>query len=298
MNTTPWIAFSLFSGFLMAVVNMIDRYVLTRLVGRAVVPLFVLGVMGFLPGWAILMVKGGLGLAGLHLLLAVGSGLAFLTMGYFYFRAAQVEEISRVVPLFYLSPALVAILAHIFLGEQLAVRKYFGIILILAGAVLLASRWPVKLRLGPAFGLMILAASAMAVYTVATKYLLNYADYWTVFALSRLGMFFGTIPIYLGHRRAIRAELAGRRGLKVAAFMAGNEGLALAGSFFFTWAAARGPISVVTALSSTQPFFVFILSLALVILIPRYFKEDVGLPTLGLKMAAIAVMFSGLIFIV
>ena len=81
---TSWIALALLSGFLMAVVNMIDRYVLTRLVGRAVVPLVVLGVVGAGPGLVILALKGSGGLSGPRLLGGLAAGLAFLAMGYFY----------------------------------------------------------------------------------------------------------------------------------------------------------------------------------------------------------------------
>lgn len=294
---TSWIALALLSGFLMAVVNMIDRYVLTRLVERAVVPLVVLGVVGAGPGLVILALKGSGGLSGLRLLTGLAAGLAFLAMGYFYFRAAQIEEISRVVPLFYLSPVLVAFLAHFFLGERLSFPKYAGMFLILAGAVLLAARRSAGLRLGPAFGLMAAAAAALAAYSLATGYLLRFADFWTVFGLSRLGLFLGTIPVFLKHRRAIKSELSGRRGLKVAALMAGNEGLALAGSLFFTLAASRGPISLVTTLASTQPLFVFVLSLILGVVAPRVFREDVGLPTLALKLGALAAMFAGMILV-
>jgi bacterial/archaeal transporter family protein len=298
MSSRSWILLSLLSGFIMALVNLIDRYVLTRLVKQAVVPLFVLGLVGLVPGLVILLVKGGPGLSWPHLLLGAAAGIAFLVMGYFYFRAAQIEEISRVVPLFYLAPVLVAVPAFFFLGEHFPSKTYLGILALIAGAVLLSSRRPLGLGFSRAFRLMALASLSLAIYTLLTKYLLTYADYWTVFAVSRVGMALGLVPFAFRHRPELKAALAGRRGAKVACFMTANEVLALAGSLFFTMAAAVGPISLVNALSSTQPFFVFVLSLVLALIWPRLLQEDIGWGVTVFKFLAIALMFWGLVLIV
>ena len=297
MSSRSWILLSLLSGLIMAVVNLIDRYVLTRLVKQAVVPLFVLGLVGLVPGLLILLVKGGPGLSWPHLLLGSAAGIAFLIMGYFYFRAAQIEEITRVVPLFYLAPVLVAVLAFLLLGERFPSRTYLGILALIAGAVLISSRRPLRLGFSRAFRLMSLASLSLAIYTLLIKYLLAYADYWTVFAVSRVGMALGLVPFALLHWPELKAALAGRRGAKLAGFMAANEALALAGSLFFTMAAAVGPISLVNALSSTQPFFVFVLSLALALIWPRFLQEDVGWGATVFKFLAIALMFWGLLLI-
>lgn len=294
MAGSSWILLALLSGFLMAAVNVLDRYVLTRLVKTALAPLVVLGFIGLGPALLILAAKGRLGLNGARLLLAVGAGLIFLAMAYFYFRAAQVEEISRVVPLFYLSPALVAILARVLLDESLPGRKYVGLALLVVGTMLISSRWPPGLRRGPAFGFMLLAAAALAAYTLATKAALKFADYWTVFAVARLGMFLGIIPTFCRHRRKLQAEIAGRRGRKMVGLMAGNEALAMAGSFFFTLAASRGPISLVNALSSTQPFFVLSITLVLAHLRPGLLGEETNRWAIIIKIGAILVMFAGL----
>ncbi len=297
MAASNWILLSLLTALLMALVAVIDRYVLVNLVKSALAPLAMLGVIGLVPSLAILALKGRSGLGGTGILLGLAAGLAFLAMGYFYFRAAQVEEISRVIPLYYLSPAMVAVLAPFLVGESLAAGKYFGVALLIAGAALISLRWPLGLRPGGAARLMVLAAAALAAYSLATKHLLSSADYWTVFALSRLGMFLGIVPIALKHRRVLRAEVSGRRGRDTALFMAGNEALAMAASFIFTLAASLGPISIVNALSSTQPFFVLALSLVLTRFRPGLLKEERGLAATGLKVAAILIMFAGLILI-
>lgn len=282
----------------MALVSLIDRYILTRLVKQAVVPLFVLGLVGLVPGVLILLVKGTPGLSWPQVAVGLASGVAFLVMGYFYFRAAQIEEITRVVPLFYLSPALVAVLAFFLFGERFPSKTYAGILALIAGAVLISLRRPLKLGVSKAFGLMAMASLSLAIYTLLTKSLLVHTDYWTSFALSRIGMAIGLVPFAFHYRPVIKAALTEPKAGRVVGLVAANEALALAGSLFFTMAAAAGPISLVNALSSTQPLFVFVLSLVLTLIWPKLLQEDVGWGVTMFKFLAIVLMFCGLTLII
>ncbi len=282
----------------MSVVSLVDRHVLTRLVQKAVTPLVILGLIGLVPALVILISRGGPGLSTAPQFgLGLAAGLAFLAMGYFYFRAAQVEEISRVVPLLYLSPAIVAVLAGLFLGEHLSGKKYLGLGLLIVGAILISSRTPFRFHRGPALGFMIIAAAFLAGYSLATKSLLRQVDYWTVFAWARIGMFAGIVPVFLRRRGLLRAETSGARGVLVAGLMGVNEVLAMAASFLFTVAAAQGPISLVTALQSTQPFFVLILGLGLALIWPGFLGERTDPRSVALKVGAVATMFVGLYLI-
>jgi transporter family protein len=55
-----------------------------------------------------------------------------------YFRALQVGDAARVAPVDKLSVVLVAIFGVLFLSEQLSARNWAGIVMIAAGAVLVA----------------------------------------------------------------------------------------------------------------------------------------------------------------
>lgn len=57
-----------------------------------------------------------------------------------YFRALQLGPVSRVAPIDKLSVVLVALLGVVVLGEQLGARQWLAVLLMGAGAVLLA--WP------------------------------------------------------------------------------------------------------------------------------------------------------------
>jgi transporter family protein len=64
----------------------------------------------------------------------IATGLSWL----FYFRALQLGEASKVVPIDKLSLVLTIILAAIFLHERLTISVIFGSILMTAGALIIA----------------------------------------------------------------------------------------------------------------------------------------------------------------
>lgn len=74
------------------------------------------------------------------LLFLLLSGAATSVSWLCYFRALQVGPVSRVAPIDKLSVVLVAVLGVWVLGEQLGARQWLAVLLMGAGAVLLA--WP------------------------------------------------------------------------------------------------------------------------------------------------------------
>jgi transporter family protein len=68
------------------------------------------------------------------------SGLATGASWLCYFRALKLGDAARVAPLDKLSVVLVAVFATIFLGERLSLANWLGVVLVAAGAVLIAHR--------------------------------------------------------------------------------------------------------------------------------------------------------------
>lgn len=68
------------------------------------------------------------------------SGLATGASWLSYFRALKLGDAAKVAPIDKLSVVLVAVFAFLFLGEKLSGANWLGIVLIAAGAVLVAYR--------------------------------------------------------------------------------------------------------------------------------------------------------------
>ncbi|MCJ2026069.1 EamA family transporter [Methylobacterium sp. J-067] len=80
-------------------------------------------------------------ISGRSLLFLILSGLATGASWLCYFRALSLGEAARVAPIDKLSVVLVAILGASVLGETLSAAAWAGVVLIAAGAALVASGW-------------------------------------------------------------------------------------------------------------------------------------------------------------
>lgn len=164
-----------------------------------------------------------------------------------YFRAIKAEELSRVVPLFHLTPIFTLFLAVFFLGEVLAPLKYLGTVLVVAGAALISVK-----KMGLSFGrsswMMVMAAALLSVYYVIMKHLLDFAGYWTVFSYIRLGTVF-ILPFILYFSLSDLKASVRRHGKRVVGMMSLNEAFNLGALLSITVAASLGFVTLVNALS-------------------------------------------------
>ena len=101
---------------------------------RTVVILVVLGAILFMRG----LFQPLTSISGRTYLFLALSGLATGASWVCYFRALQLGDAARVAPIDKLSVVLVAIFGVAFLGEHLALRNWFGVIMIAAGVILVA----------------------------------------------------------------------------------------------------------------------------------------------------------------
>lgn len=291
-----WAVFALLAGLLWGVTNVVDKYVLTKWIKRPIVPVILLAVFGIIASGIIYVLRGLASLSSVHLLLSFAAGASYILMNFFYFRATKIEEISRVSPLFYLSNIFIVVMAVAFLDEILAPIKYLGVFLIVSGAIMISSRKLTKISLGKAFWLMILCSFSLAVSSVITKYLLNFADYWTVFSYTKIGALIAALPIiyrYLPDLRKVIRE----KGKRVVGVMSGNELIRLSGVLSMTVAMSLGFVSLVSALASLQPFFVLLMMVGLSLFRPGILKEEIGKSVVSMKIIAIVLMFVGVYLI-
>src|SRR3989338_751378 len=99
-----WAFLALLAAFLWACSNIVDKYVLSKLISSPVIPLVVWSIAGLFVGTGLFVLKIAepISLSFTILSLAAG-GLATGTV-LCYFSAVSIADISRVVPLSYLSP--------------------------------------------------------------------------------------------------------------------------------------------------------------------------------------------------
>ena len=226
---------------------------------------------------------------------AMAVGLLPLLAFWFYTKALMVEEISRITPLFQFIPIFVVFLSAVFLDEILSVQKYFGIALVVVTSILISYRKSGNGNsLSSAFKLMIPFSLILSVYTILLKYLLGYLDYWSIFFWMIIGSFFGVLVLlsFPKPRREF-VETVPAIGCRTFVVALAGESVYVLGLTCSLIATSLGYVSLVSALSGLQHFFVFVYMLVLSVFVPKILKEEIGREVVALKISAIALMFVG-----
>lgn len=292
-----WIIFLLISSVFFSLVFILDKYALSKLVKEPCILAILFGFLGLAASGAIYIVYGFLYLSYFNIFLALLAGFLFGLGSIFYFYALKIEEVSRVVPLLFFSTLFIVVFAAVFLGEIFTPIKYLGIFLLIIGSVLISSKKFFKITVNRVLFLMILASLAFAIESILLKYLLNLADFWTVFAYIRLGVAIGLTPIIYVYLPKL-IEIVKRKGKKSLFILSLSEIFSLAGGLSATFAVSIGCITLVDALSYVQPFFVLMFTIILSIFFPSILKEKVKKSIVLTKLLAIILIFIGAMLII
>lgn len=292
-----WVIFSILAALCWTIVNIVDKYVLTKWVKQPFVVIIIFEFIGLLASIIVYFFRGLSPLSNFNIFLAILAGIFYLLMAIFYVKAVKIEEISRIVPLFYLSPLFILLFAGVFLGEIFTPLKYLGIFLLVIGALLISFKNLSKISFSKSFWLMILSTFSLSLNQLLTKYLLNFTDYWTIFSWERIGAAIGLIPLVYIYLPDL-IDTVKEHGKRVVMAISVNETLNLFGVLFITIAVSVGYVTLANALSSIQPFFVLLFALILSRFYPSILKEEISKSTVFLKSIAVILMFVGAILII
>ena len=214
---------------------------------------------------------------------------------WFYSKALMVEEASRLTPLFQFIPPFVALMSVMFLGEILSAQQYAGIALIILTSILISYK---KSETGHSllsvFRVMVPFAAIIAIYTVLSKLLLGYLDYWSVFFWMMIGSWLSVLVLLLFSKpRNAFVKSVSHLGARTFFTTLAGEGSYILGTIFLLIASSLGYVSLVSALAGLQQFFVFVFMVLLSVFVPTILKEDISRNVLTLKIFAISLMFVG-----
>lgn len=290
-----WVWLSFLASFCFAIVNVLNKFILSKYLQTPIVQIIAHGIVGFIASLIIYVFRGFSELSYNYIFLAALSGIFNLLTVLFYLKATKIEEISRVAPLFFINSLFVLIVALVFLGETFSALKYLGIFLLITGTILISVK-DSRPSFGKSFWFIIFAAFASAISAVVTKYLLAFSDFWTIFAYARIGTMIALVPVFCFNLSEIISSTK-KLSQKSIGVISTNEILNLMGILFITIASVTGPVTLVKSISSTYPFFVFFIVIILSYFYPQILKEKMKRSILILKFIAITLMFIGIILI-
>jgi len=304
-----WFILALIASILWAVVVIVDKFILTHYIKDAVsyqvfLTLAMLPFLIFLlpftshntnsPTPTILPV--------IIILLGVAMGLVYVL----YNKALLIEEVSRVTPLFYLSPLFVLLFSFMFIGEGLSLRRYVGIGLMVFSAISVSVSLRGRNRdsrrqshshslhivLSPAL-LMILVLDIMnAGKDVISKLILSHLDYLSYLFWFLLGNIAGRpFLLLIPHNREKTLMIIKTLPPKVYLLSFISSSLAWTGYVLYFKAVSMTYISLVSAIPTTQPFLVFIFATLLGLFYPGLIEEKTDRRSLTIKgIAAVSVL--------
>lgn len=289
-----WIGVAIIGYLFVAVARVMDKVLLSRAIPNPLVFAF---YTGLLSGLSLFLFPFGVELVTWRLyVLTLGGGVAFLAGLYCLYKALARYEISRVVwVILSIGPFLTFLGAHLILGYHFDIHEGIGVLLLIAGGVLVS--WEAGTRNlfhGPLLLYAFLASVFASVSFILTKEAFLQTSFINGFVWTRLGIF--TAALFLLLLPSTRAQLRKRNPIKIRHWTLFGINKAVGGSafFFINLALKHGDIATVHALGSFEYFFVFIISFVLSFLWPSLLKEDFSLRTVTFKFSGAVMLIAAI----
>lgn len=291
-----WVLLSIGASLIWALVNFLDRIVLSDLNIDPLDFLIVGSAVGIMP----VVIAGLLGYFSLDLetvpfryyLFSFFSGFGISLFNLLYFNALKRSSVQLVSILTRVEPLFTTMWGYYFLKEEFSVATYGGGIMLIAGAAISILSHTADDQKGAgnsknrivwgAATLMLLGAFIGSISTFLQAIALSQITLITAYSIQRLGVF--TPALILFFVRGIKINNS--RVKKSIAFMSIIECLSLVGFLFLSIGLANGPLTLVGFLASLQPVWVSILFLAMTLYFPQSKKYS------SFKIYKVGVFFS------
>ena len=143
---------------------------------------------------------------------------------------------------------------------------------------------------------MALSSLLFSVYNIISKYVLSFADFWTVFAYTRIGTFIAAL-VFMFWRFNDLMWSTKQHGKTFLLGASASGILDVIGTWLITIAFAYGSVTLASTLALIQPLFVLVFTIFLSHFFPAILKEETGISVIGHKLFAIALMIIGVLLI-
>jgi transporter family protein len=217
---------------------------------------------------------------------AIAAGIVWAAALVLFFHGLRLEEVSRAAPILSIAPIFTAVVAVLFLGEDLSGVQWAAIFAVVVGAVMLSVRpesGVYRIARGKAFLVLLASSFAFGMAFIVSSEAVERMNVWAVQSFRALFVGIGVLTV--SWRPSVNSELRqvfGSRQAMGMIFIA--EGLVTpVGSLMFVVALSLGPVSLVSAVMSSIPVAVLMLSTLLSTRIGNVFNEPLDRATLGLK---------------
>jgi len=223
-------------------------------------------------------------------------GLIYGLAIFFYYRALQGEEISRLAMLFALVPVVVLIFAGLFLKEVLTQIQYYGIFLLVIGALVSHIKNHSRgHRLNITILFVILAVFCFASRDLLVKFVTAETTIFNILPWMGLGATVIPAILFAIYHLHIRSKLK----LRGAEHLFLNAALGGTGLMMYMISISIGKVSIVSAIVHILPLTVFIFATLLSKFFPKIIREEITKNILIVKIfALLLVIFGGILLVI
>ncbi len=298
-----WLTITILAYFILAVVFLVDKYLLVSALPNPKIYAFLIGIAGILLlilvpfiDFYVPSIK--------QLILSFFAGASFILALYWFYKALQNFAVSQIVPAIgALSPLFTFGLVYISsLGKEVpSFREILSIVLLIAGAVLITIEKG-KTITGKSLKLSFLAALFFSLSFVLTKYVYLEQSFLNGLIWTRLGgalvalIFFFIWP-------DIKKELFCQKDdfkKKSLGILILNQAAGAGAGLLQNWAIALVPlisVAFINALQGVQYVFLLVLSIFLSFKFPQILKEQMAKEIIIQRIVAVLLIGGGLVLL-
>lgn len=295
-----WIVFGIASAFTFALVSVLDKLIISNYVPGGRVLVATVGITQILMALAVVPLAINSQYSSATVTIALLSGVLSGLYLIILFIIMESQDISRVIPVVSTYPLFVAILASIFLGEQISGAAWFCVLITVSGAALVSlspsqqdsdssdGRWV-------AMSFLLLASLCFALSQFLAKTIADDMTLWAQYMLRALAG--GLVMLPLALSRSVRRDLVSiaRRPISLAFIGLTEIVLAFLAILFFFLSIYSGDVYRTSTVMATRPLFVFGLTLILSIPFIGIFKESMKKSDLLTRVSGIGLTVGGVI---
>lgn len=295
-----WLTFAIFAPAVYSIVNFVDKYVLSKYIKDYRGMSIFVAIMAAIFGTSFWLLNGRPMLNSSDAILIIASGTFTFWAQVAYFKALSMEDTSKIMILFSMAPVITLVFSYLFLGENITFVQFIGFLLVLISVTGISTEaGNVKIKLSPAFYLILINSILWSVGAVLFKFVIDQASFIKVVAYESWGIALGGLIIYIlfNNIRNPFKETVKSVDKRVLFFIFLNESIFIIARLLTFLAISLGPLVLVTIIGNTQVFFGLIFGTILTLIVPSIFKEDISKNNLIKKTGFAVIAFLGIMLI-
>lgn len=293
-----WFWLVIFAYLLNAGATLISKRLLITTIPHPVVFVFYIGVLNLL---ALVLIPFGFYIpTNYEIIIALLSGGTYAAAMYYLAKALRIDQASQVAPMIGgLQPIFVLAFAWWFLPEELFLKQYLGIFLLVAGSILMALEIGRKRIFTESFKYIVVSSVFFGLSYATLKLVYLQQNFASGFVWTRFGTFlFVILLILLPNNWAKVKENFKQSGEKVKAIFVVGQILGAVSFLLVAFAISLGPVTIINALQGVQYAVLFIIILLLAKKYPQLLDEPLRRPIVIQKTIAILILIAGLALVI